>query len=73
MKKIMLAAAMCAAFAAQPAFADTLVTNEKVSHVIKCTVLLLTPECIEFWKAHHEEDMAKWEAMKSDWEAKMAK
>lgn len=73
MKKIMLAVAMCATFAAPPAFADTLVTNEKVSQHIKCSVLLLTPECIEYWKAHHEEEKAKWEAAWADFKAKMAK
>ena len=72
MKKIMLAAAMCAAFAAQPAFADTLITNEKVSADIKCTVLLLLdPDCIEYWKAQHEEELAKWAAAKADFEAKV--
>ena len=64
MKKILLAAAMCAAFAAPPALAADMAaapSSDDVKMGIKCLILPLLPDCIEYWKAKHEEAKAKWD------------
>jgi hypothetical protein len=63
MKKILLVAAMAVAFAAPPAMAADPATGsaDDTNMIVKCTILPLLPECIEFWTAKAEEAAAKAE------------
>ena len=64
MKKILLAAAMTIAFAAQPVMAADMGDSgsaDDTNTLVKCVLLPLLPECIEFWKGKADEAAAKAE------------
>ncbi|MEO6395952.1 MAG: hypothetical protein ABIO40_08590 [Devosia sp.] len=67
MKKILLAAVMTMAFAAPTFAADVpeAPSSDAVKTGVKCFILPLLPECIEYWKAKADDAKAKMdEAMK---------